>query len=220
MIMIIHHDFLCKLKTGFEKDEITVSTRYIVVPEEDRTDIVNGYFENYKDYFQTESIDELDNDQSKILAGLIDGDVWCRKQQLEQAQLYKEAGANIYTYHMDIEMTIDWMLKTPPPYGFGHANDIPFMLGYPYVIDFPIPREYWPYHFCGTSPSPWHYETADILVDHWSQFIKTGKPNEAWEQFQLPNFDTMYITNNASNAIITMQSGLDKNMKFWINKYN
>ena len=196
-----------------------MATRYIVVPEEDRTDIVNGYFENYRDYFQKESIDELDNHESKVLAGLIDGDVWCRKPSIEQAKLYKEAGANVYTYHIDIEMPIDWLLQTPPPYGFGHANDIPFMLGYPYVLDLPRPREYWPYHFCGTSPSPWQYETADILVDYWSQFIKTGKPHENWAEFELPNFDTMYVTNNASNAIVIMQSGLDKSMEFWIDKY-
>jgi len=127
---------------------------------------------------------------------------------------------DVYMYHLDIEMPIDWLLQTPSPYGTGHANDILFMLGYPYVLDLPYLREYWPYHLCGTNPSPWQYETADIMVRQWSQFIKTGKPFDNWSQFELPNFDSFYITNNATNALLEMKSGLDENMKFWINKYN
>ena len=60
----------------------TVTTdggRWIIVPEEDQQPIVDGYFENYKNYFQKSSLDELDNDESKLLASLIEGDVWCRK---------------------------------------------------------------------------------------------------------------------------------------------
>jgi len=93
------------------------------------------------------------------------------------------------------------------------------MLGYPYVADFPKTQDYWPYHFCGTTTSPWQYEAADIMVRQWTQFIKTGRPYENWKPVDLESFDSFFITSNATNAIREMKSGLDRAMQFWMHKY-
>ena len=57
------------------------------------------------------------------------------------------------------------------------------------------------------------------MVEQWVNFFKTGKPLENWKEFETENFTTLYITNNDTNAILNLQSGLDENMNFWLNEY-
>lgn len=121
--------FIFDYLNGYTEGEVTISYRFITVPEEKRDPIIDGYFKNYRKYFRTELLEDLSEKNSKVLAGLIDGDLWCRKPSLESAKIYKDAGADVYMYYLDIEMPIDFMLKSPSPYGTGHTNDIPLMLG-------------------------------------------------------------------------------------------
>jgi hypothetical protein len=44
---------------GYSDEEKTISYRYINVPEEKRDPIITGYFENYKNYFGVESLEQL-----------------------------------------------------------------------------------------------------------------------------------------------------------------
>ena len=45
------------------------------------------------------------------IAGYIYGDVGFRKPSMEQARIYKEAGANVYMYLLDIDFPIDMLLQ-------------------------------------------------------------------------------------------------------------
>mgnify|MGYP000248714439 CR=1 FL=1 len=98
-------------KKGYGDNEITIDSRYLIVPEEDQSDIINGYVELYKEYFGHENLVDFSNDEAKILAGLIHGDVWCRKSTFEQVEIYKNNGAELFMYHFDIEMPVDWFIK-------------------------------------------------------------------------------------------------------------
>jgi len=200
---------ICKYLRGYEEDKITIASRMLVVSDELHTPIVNGYFEEYKEYFNKENIEDLS----------AEGDVWCRKYSIEAAKLYKEAGVDVYMYYLDIEMSIDWLLQRPSPYGCGHGNDVLLMMGAPYIRDYPNYKEYWPNHFCGTTPTSWQYEASDIFVNQWSQFIKTGKPYQNWTMFDSNEYALLLIKNNNTNAVINMESGADPNIRFWVDQY-
>ena len=77
---------------GYDDDAVTIGYHYITVPEEDRANIIDEYFELYQSYFGADSLNDLSDAQAKVLAGLINGDVWCRKPSMEQAEIYKNAG--------------------------------------------------------------------------------------------------------------------------------
>ena len=142
-----------------------------------------------------------------------------REQFLYKTKTPSKKGLQIYFTEF---LSIVSLNQTPSPYGTGHANDIAFVFGYPYVRDYfanPSDGDYWPGHFCGTEPSPWHYSTADLMVENFTQFIKTGKPLSYWMPFGSSEFDTLYIRNNETSVVAEMATGWDANMQFWINEY-
>ena len=74
----------------------------------------------YNNTIKVELPDDLTHEQCMAIAGYIYGDVGFRKPSMEQARIYKEAGANVYMYLLDIDFPIDMLLQRKCPYGVGH----------------------------------------------------------------------------------------------------
>ena len=59
---------------------------------------------------------EMNDTECRILAGLIYGDVAFRKPSLESAKIYKDAGATVYQYFLDIDFDFDYLFQAECEY--------------------------------------------------------------------------------------------------------
>jgi len=111
-------------------------------------------------------------------------------------------------------MPIDLILWAESSYGVGHGNDVSFL------FDYPNAENIWKILYQRTTPDPWHYETSDIWQNNYSKFFAFQHPLSYWKQFQYETLDLLYISNNETNAITTMENGMNDAMEFWLNIYN
>ena len=78
----------------------------------------------------------------------------------------------------------------------------------------------WSLIYSGTTPDAWHYEASDIWQNNYSKFFAIQKPQEFWTHFESEKLDLLHISNNETNAVIRMETGMNDAMDFLLNVYN
>ena len=73
--------------------------------------MIDYYYKLYKKDFNWPKKSQMNDTECRILAGLIYGDIGFRKPSLKSAKIYKDAGATVYQYFLDIDFEFDYLYQ-------------------------------------------------------------------------------------------------------------
>ena len=184
-----------------------------VVPESQQNQIIEKYYEAYQADLGSPSFDQLSSIDSYLLASFIYQDLTFVILTFEQAQLYMNAGAEVFAYMIDVTPKNDLLLKKPALFkGLGHAGELNYVFDSPNYFLY----EYW----MNCTAYNWEFDLTDLVFNQWSNFMQAGRPMTNWDTLK-DSYDTYFITESDGQLETNMKTFLDQPMmKFWLEEWS
>ena len=184
-----------------------------IVPENQQEKIIQKYFDAYQADLASPSLEQLTSIDSYLLASFIYQDLTFVILTFEQAQLYKNAGSQVFAYMIDVTPKSDLLLKKPALFkGLGHAGELNYVFDSPNYFLY----EYW----MNCTANNWEFDLTDLLFNQWSTFIRDGKPMTNWGTLN-ESYETYFITESNNQIDTRMKTFLGQPMmKFWLEEWS